>query len=444
MKNSSFTEGAILPKLLKFMLPVLLAMFLQAMYGAVDLLVVGKFGSTADVSAVSTGSQIIMTLTNIIVSFSMGITVSVAQRIGQKRPKDAAGTIGTGLIVFSVIGLIFTLISLVGAGFLANIMQAPKEAFDLTVNYIRICGGGFLVITAYNLLGSIFRGLGDSKTPLMAVGIACVLNIIGDLLFVCVFHMGATGAAWATVIAQLISVVISFLIIRKVRLPFQFRKADFRLHKDYARNIIQIGTPIALQDFLVGASFLVLIAIVNQIGVEASAGAGVANKVCSFIMLVPGAFMQSMSAFVAQNQGAGFFDRSKKALKTGIAVSTAFGVVMFVITFFYGDLLAGIFSDDPATVSGAWDYLKAYAIDCLQTCFLFCFIGYFNGIEKTKFVMLQGLCGAFLVRIPVAFLMQHFGGGSLFLIGLAIPCSTVLQIVMCFAYYMYFSRKESN
>lgn len=170
MKNSSFTEGAILPKLLKFMLPVLLAMFLQAMYGAVDLLVVGKFGSTADVSAVSTGSQIIMTLTNIIVSFSMGITVSVAQRIGQKRPEEAVGTIGTGLIVFSVIGLIFTLISLVGAGFLANIMQAPKEAFDLTVNYIRICGGGFLVITAYNLLGSIFRGLGDSKTPLMAVG----------------------------------------------------------------------------------------------------------------------------------------------------------------------------------------------------------------------------------------------------------------------------------
>lgn len=180
------------------------------------------------------------------------------------------------------------------------------------------------MITAYNLLGSIFRGLGDSKTPLMAVGIACVLNIVGDLVFVCVFHMGATGAAWATVIAQFVSVVISFLIIRKVRLPFQFRKTDFRLHKDYARNIIQIGTPIALQDFLVGASFLELMAVVNQIGVEASAGAGVANKVCSFIMLVPGAFMQSMSAFVAQNQGAGYFDRSKKALKTGIAVSTAF------------------------------------------------------------------------------------------------------------------------
>ena len=444
MNNNSFTEGAILPKLLKFMMPVLLAMFLQAMYGAVDLLVVGQFGTDADVSAVSTGSQILHTLTNLIVSFSMGITVAVGQKIGQKRPDDAARTIGTGLIIFALTGAVFTLISVTGAGGLAAIMQAPEEAFDLTKSYIRVCGGGFLVITAYNLLGSIFRGLGDSRTPLIAVGIACVFNVFGDLLFVAVFHLGATGAALATVLAQLVSVVISFFIIRKTKLPFEFHRFDLKLERNCAKNILRIGTPIALQDFLVGISFLVILAIVNKIGVTASAGVGVANKVCAFIMLVPAAFMQSMAAFVAQNHGAGYTDRAVKALKSGIAVSLAFGVVMFFTAFFHGDLLSGLFSNKPDTVAAAWDYLKAYAIDCMFTCFLFCFIGFYNGIEKTKFVMIQGIVGAFLVRIPVAFIMQHFGGGSLFRIGLATPCSTVVQIIMCFVVYAHFVRQEKN
>ena len=443
MKNNDFTEGAILPKLLKFMLPVLFAMFLQAMYGAVDLLIVGQFSTTADVSGVATGSQIVMTLTNLIVSFSMGITVAVGQKTGQKRPEEAAQTIGTGLLIFAVTGAAFTVITVLGAAGLATVMQAPEEAFDVTVSYIRICGAGFLIITAYNLLGSIFRGLGDSKTPLIAVGIACAFNIAGDLLFVAGFGMGASGAALATVIAQLISVIISFIIIRRTKLPFEFHRSNLKMKKLYALTILRIGAPIAFQDFLVGISFLVMTAIVNQIGVTASAGVGVASKVCNFIMLVPAAFMQSMSAFVAQNRGAGLPERAKKALKSGIAVSFAFGVVMFVLTFFRGDLLAGIFSNQPDTVIDAWEYLKAYAIDCLMTCFLFCFIGYYNGMEKTKFVMAQGIFGAFLVRIPVAFLMQNIGNGSLFLIGLATPCSTIVQIIMCFAAYAYF-RKNDN
>lgn len=442
MNNNDFTKGSILPKLLKFMLPVLFAMFLQAMYGAVDLLVVGQFASNIDVSAVSTGSQIMATLTNLIVSFSMGITIVIGQKIGQKRFDDAAQTIGTGLVIFAVTGIVFTAVSMIGARILAGLMQAPAEAFDLTVNYTRICGAGFLIITAYNLLGSIFRGFGDSKTPLIAVGIACLFNIIGDLLFVSVFHLGASGAALATILAQLISVVISLFIIRRTKFPFTFRRSHLRIEKGSAVSIVRIGLPVALQDFLVGISFLVMLAIVNRIGVSASAGVGVAEKVCAFIMLVPGAFMQSMSAFVAQNYGAGFRDRAVKSLKISIAISTVFGTAMFLLTFFHGDLLAGIFSSNPETIIDAWSYLKAYAIDCLLTCFLFCFTGYYNGIGKTTFVMIQGICGAFLVRIPVAFLMQKIGNGSIFLIGLAIPCSTVLQIVLCFAAYIYYKKRK--
>ena len=444
MKNNYFTSDAILPKLIRFMLPVLFAMFLQATYGAVDLLVVGKFCTNADVSGVSTGSQIVMTLTNLLVSFSMGITVAVGQKIGEKHPDEAAGMIGTGLCVFAILGALFTVIGVLGARPLAALMQAPKEAFDVTVGYIRICSSGFLVIVAYNLLGSIFRGLGDSRTPLIAVGIACVCNVLGDLLFVAVLKLGASGAALATVLAQMISVLISLLIIRKTPMPFAFHRSHIRLDRKNAAALFRIGSPIALQDFLVGASFLVVLAIVNSLGVVASAGVGVAEKVCAFIMLVPAAFMQSMSAFVAQNYGAGLIDRAKQALKVGVAVSFAFGVLMFALTFFRGDLLAGIFSNDSAAVMNAWDYLKAYAIDCLLTCFLFCFIGYFNGIQKTTFVMVQGVCGAFLIRIPVAFLMQHYGNGSLFLIGLATPCSTIVQILMCFIVYARANRTQRS
>lgn len=441
MKNNDFTSGGILPKLLKFMLPVLFSMFLQALYGAVDLLIVGQFSSTADVSAVSTGSQIITTLTNLLVSFSMGITVAVGQRIGQKRLKDAAQTIGTGIIIFAIAGFVLTVISLFCASGLAKLMQAPAEAFSLTTDYIKICGAGFVVISAYNLLGSIFRGLGDAKTPLIAVGIACVFNIVGDYIFVAIFNLGSSGAAIATVLAQLISVIISLFMIRRTKLPFEFNKTYVKLKKDFANVIIKIGTPVALQEFLVGSSFLVLLAIVNRLGVTASAGVGVAQKVCTFIMLVPISFMQSLTAFVAQNYGAGLMQRAQKTLKTGVTVSFVFGVIMFVITFFRGDLLASVFSQDADTIKAAWDYLKAYAIDCLNTCFLFCFIGYFNGIGKTKFVMLQGLCGAFLVRIPFALLMQNTGNNSLFAIGMSIPLSTVLQIIMCFVAYFRIKSK---
>ena len=440
MENNDFTSGPILPKLLRFMLPVLFAMFLQAMYGAVDLLIVGRFCDNAAVSAISTGSQIVMTLTNLIVSFSMGITVAVGKSIGQKRAEDAANIIGTGLVMFAVGGVIFTLGSVFFAEALARLMQAPEEAFALTADYIKICGAGFLVITAYNLLGSIFRGLGDSKTPLLAVGIACICNIAGDLLFVAGFGLGAAGAALATVMAQFVSVAISLLIIRRVKLPFRFGRENIRFHKAYASLLFRIGTPIALQDFLVGVSFLGMLAIVNNISLEASAGVGVAEKVCAFIMLVPAAFMQSMSAFVAQNYGAGKIGRAKQTLKTGIAVSFVFGVLMFLLTFFRGDLLAGVFSGDANAVANAWDYLKAYAIDCLLTCFLFCFIGYYNGLQKTTFVMIQGVCGAFCVRLPLSFLLRSVGGGSLFLIGLATPASTILQIILCFAVYARYSR----
>ena len=439
--NRDFTSGPILSPLIRFMIPVFFAMLLQAMYGAVDLIIVGQFAHSSDVSAVSTGSQMMMTITNLVTSFAMGTTILLGQRIGEGRGREGGAVIGGSISLFAVIAAVFTLLIPLLRNQLSAVMHAPKEAFSQTAAYICICGIGSSFIIAYNLIGSIFRGIGDSRTPLMTVMIACAFNVAGDLLLVAVFHLGTAGAALATVFAQALSVMISLMILRKKKLPFQFHLSDIRFNRLVIRRVTALGLPIALQDLLVGISFLVLQAIVNSLGLTASAGIGVAEKVCGFIMLIPAAFMQAMAAFSAQNIGAGKYPRAKHALLYAIGVSTALAVVMFAVTFWRGDLLSSVFSNDPAVIAAAADYLKAYAIDCLLTCFLFCFIGFFNGIGMTRFVMAQGIIGAFLVRIPVAFLMSKEVPVSMFHIGLATPCSTVLQVVLCLVCFRIAGKK---
>ena len=448
----TFTEGKILLPLVKFALPVLAALFLQAMYGAVDLMIVGQFTEagevSAHVSAVTTGSQIMLTLTNLLASFAMGATILLGQQIGMGQARKGGETIGACIVLFACIGIVFTALCVPGAGAIATIMHAPAEAYDLTVAYVRICGGGMLVIIAYNLIGSIFRGIGDSITPLITVSIACVFNIAGDLLLVAVFHMGTVGAAIATVSAQAMSVVISFFLMKKRmergEMPFSLEREHIRFHSGIMARITRLGLPIATQDLLVGISFLIIQAIVNALGVIPSAGIGVAEKVCAFIMLVPSAFMQSMSAFVAQNAGAGRFDRAEKALRYGILMSLTVGTVMFYLSFFHGVELALLFAKDMDVAVAGADYLKAYAIDCMFTPIFFCFIGFYNGIGMTRFVMLQGIISAFCVRVPVSFIMSRRLPVSLFHIGLATPLSSLLQIVMCLVCMAFVKRRRSS
>ena len=424
-RKYNLTEGNILGTLTGFAVPVFFTLFLQALYGGIDLLVVGKFAETEDVSGVATGSMLLSTVTMIITGLSMGITILVGEKTGMRKSDEAGKAIGSGICLFAVSAALMTVITTAGSGFLTGILNAPAEAVSQTSSYILICGAGSVFIVAYNVLGAIFRGIGDSRTPLMTVAIACVVNIAGDLLLVAVFNMGAAGAALATVAAQAVSVVISFIVITKI-----------------IGTELKLGIPVALQELLVGISFLVIQTIVNSFGVTASAGVGVAEKVCVFIMLVPSAYMQSMSAFVAQNMGACNPERAKKALKYGIMTAFAAGLVMSYITFFHGDLLSWIFSKDVGIIAASQSYLKAYAIDCLLTPFLFCFMGYYNGCEKTLFVMLQGLTGAFFVRIPTAYLISRISGATLFQIGLATPASSAVQIILCLSMFIYMERKD--
>lgn len=311
-KSLSFTEGPIFSSLIRFALPVLGSLILQAAYGAVDLLVVGWFGDAASISAVGTGSSFMQMVTLIITSLAMGTTVTIGQHIGEKKPEEAGNAIGTTILLFAVVGVALTILLEIFAGPLAGILQVPAESFDKTVLYIRICSGGILVIIAYNVISSILRGVGNANLPFLFVGIACVVNIVGDLLLVGVFHMDVAGAAIATVLAQLVSVVVSLAVLQKQDLSIRFSLKQCRFYPGELRRILNVGVPIAIQETMVQISFLVINSIVNNMGLMPSAGYGVAQKIVSFIMLIPSSVMQSLSAFVAQNIGAGKKDRAWK------------------------------------------------------------------------------------------------------------------------------------
>lgn len=434
-KEIDFTKGPILGKLIRFMLPVLLALFLQALYGAADLLIVGKFAETASVSGVSMGSQVTQALTNMIAGLAMGTTVLLGQYIGEGRKKDAGRVIGNSMFFFAAVAVAVTILLFVFAVPLLNLFNVPEEAMSEGTTYVRICSLGFVFIIAYNLIGGIFRGVGDSTTPLITVACACIVNIGGDLLLVGVFDMAAAGAAIATVFAQALSVALSLIIIKKRGLPFEFGKEYLKTDWSIIGRVVKLGTPLGAQELVVNASFLILSAVLNTLGLVASAGVGVAGKITTFILLVSTSFLQALSAVVAQNVGARRIKRAKLALVHAIWLSLAFSCVTFYIGFFQGNLLTQIFTNDPEVMVAASEFLKCYAIDALLTSFLFCLIGYFNGCGKTSITLIQGFIGV-CIRVPLAILIKNSSFASIFTIGLATPMSTVIQIIFCGIYFL--------
>ena len=444
-KINNFTEGKILSPLIKFAIPILLSQLLQTAYGAVDMLVIGLYGATEDVSAVSTGSWVVTLVLCFMTGLAMGMTVLIGRAIGEGKPEKSGDIIGSAILLFGLFCLVIMGALILLAPQIAGWMQTPEKAVPGTITYIRICACGLMFITAYHVIGSMFRGIGDSVMPLVTVAIACVCNIGGDLLLTGYFRLGVKGVAIATAAAQAISVLASLAIVKRRGMPFSFGKKNLRWNVPIVRELLSIGIPTSAQDVLVTLSFLVITAIVNSLGLVPSAGVGVAERICSFVMLVPSTFSMAMAAFVAQNYGAGKLDRAEKGLRYGIGVSLGVGVFMFAFIFFRGYIPAGWFAaGKPDVVQAAWDYLKSYAIDCMLTSFLFCFNGFFNGLGRTRFVMTQSIIGAFGVRIPVSYLMSKEVPVSLFHVGLATPASTLVQIILCFLYFFSLKRRKNG
>lgn len=442
MNQNSFLEGKILPSLLKFALPLIFSLVLQALYGAVDLLVVGQFGTTASISAVAVGSLLMQMVTVIVTGLTMGVMILFGQAIGARDGKRA-GEIVAGqikLLLGVAIGLTVGLIFL--AEPIVELMNVPLEARGKTVSYLRICGSGMVFIAAYNGISGVFRGMGNSKSPLLFVAVACVINIVLDLLFIGVFHMDVAGAALATVIAQAFSVVFSIFYMKRVRLPFVLTRACFKAPS--IRSILKMGFPIALQDFLLLLSFVMISGIVNRLGVVASASLGITGKLFYFLALVPISFMFALSAFVAQNVGARQFLRAKKSLWIAMFISSLFGVSMFLVTFFWGGALARLFTADAQVIASSAAYQRGCSLEYLFLSIFCCILGYFNGHGRTTFVMIQSIFASFCVRVPLSFYFGYLENTSMVKISLAVPISAFVSLVLCVIYLFYFERKRKK
>ncbi len=441
--KQDFTTGSIPKKMIGFMLPILGALVLQAMYSCADLLIVGRFGTTAGISGVSTGCSIINMTTFVITGLAMGVTILMGRYIGEKRNDRLGDVIGGAVFFFTILTIVLSAMLLIFARPFARLMQAPEEALDLTVTYIRICGGGFIFVVAYNLISSIFRGMGNSTLPLVFVAIACVVNIFGDLLLVAVFHMNVAGAAIATVTAQAVSVVLSLVIIKKYPLPFKMTAKNIRPNPEIGK-FIKLGAPLAFQELLTQFTFLALNAFINNLGLDASAGYGVAQRIQTFVMLIPSSIMQSMSSFVSQNIGAGEKKRAKNAMRFGMLFGGCIGVFVGTGVFVFGDLVSGVFSTDPAVIARSFEFLKGFAPEAVVTSFLFSFMGYFNGRGKSVFVMLQGLAQSFIVRLPMSYFMSRRPDASLTYIGMAAPSATIFGIILCLVYFVIIEKNEKS
>jgi putative MATE family efflux protein len=444
MTGFDFTKGGYFFPLIKFTIPILFAIFLQAMYGAVDLIVVGHFGDASGISAVAIGSQVMQTITGIITGLTMGTTIMIGQIMGAKHTGQAEKTVGASICLFGVVAAAITIIMTVFVTPIVTLMHTPEAAFDKTIQYVLICSAGTVFIVAYNLISGIFRGIGNSKLPLCFVAIACVVNIIGDLILVGIFNLDAAGAAIATVFAQSVSVILSLIIIKAKGLPFAFSIKSIRFHPMEMTNILKFGVPLAFQDTLTNLSFLIVTSIVNSLGLIASAAIGINEKIVIFIMLIPGSYMSSVSTFTAQNIGAYKPERARKGMYYAISSSLVFGIICFIFSFWHGSVLVRIFSNDIEVIAACAEYMKAYSIDCILVCFLFCFIGYFNGCGNTLFVLIQGVISAFFVRIPFSYFVSKIPGVSMLQIGFAPPISTVFSIILCIVFFKMKKQIISN
>ena len=442
--RQNFTSGPILKKLMLFAMPVLAALFLQAMYGAVDLWAVGRFGTTADMSAVSTGSQAMLVVTGFVTGLCMGITVLLGKRMGEKNYEKAAEILGAAVWILGILSVVVTIGIIVLAPVIADFVNSPEEAFSKNVAYLRICGIGTVFIVAYNGLSGIFRGLGNSKIPLLFVFISCIANIVGDIVLIEFFKLGAAGAAIATVGSQAVSVLFSAVYIRKKGMPFEVRKSAFKFRRDTAAEIVKLGMPIALSDMCNEICYLIIIGYTNELGVVVSAGVGVAEKIIVFLLLIPMAYMASVSSFTAQNIGAGKQDRAVKATFLGMAAAGAMGLVLSYILAFHGDLLSLAFVRDTEVINASATFLKATALECLILSVANCFVGYFNGKGKTTFVMTQGLISIFLVKIPYGWIALRYMENKLFQIGLATVWGAVFTLCICIIYFVYDDKKSKK
>lgn len=438
--EKNLTTGSVLKNIAYFSLPYFMAYFLQTLYGMADLFITGQYNGTAQITAVSIGSQVMHMLTVMIVGLAMGATVAIGKSVGAGQKEKAAETIGNTVTLFMITSVVLTILLLVFVRPIVSVMSAPEESVAGTVQYLTICFIGIPFITAYNIISSIFRGLGDSKSPMYFIAVACVVNIALDYLFIGKMGMGPAGAALGTTLSQTISVIVSLTIILKQKTGIALHKACFKPRNLVMRPILQVGVPVALQDGFIQIAFIVITIIANQRGLNDAAAVGIVEKFISFIFLVPSSMLSTVSALSAQNIGAGKHDRAALTLRYAIMICVGFGVVAAVIIQFIAEPVVGIFDSSPDVVRAGGQYLRSYIWDCVFAGVHFSFSGYFCAYGRSGISFLHNALSIVLIRIPGAYFMSKFFAYTLYPMGLAAAAGSLLSVIICIIAYLWMKQ----
>ena len=440
--STTLAKDSVLKNVLRFSLPYLLSYFLQTLYGMADLLIIGRFDGVAATTAVSIGSQVMHMVTVMIVGLAMGVTVGIGHAVGAGEQRRAGAVIGNGIVMFMALSVALAAVLCGLVRPLTAIMSTPTEALAGTQAYLTICFVGIPCITAYNIIASIFRGLGDSKSPMYFIAVACAANIGLDFLFMGAMHLGPAGAALGTTLSQAISVAVSLVVILKRKFDsVALQKQDFRPRRAVIGRILRIGVPVALQDGLIQVSFLLITIIANRRGLTDAAAVGVVEKFISFVFLVPSSMLSTVSALGAQEVGAGRHDRAAATLRYGIGLTLGFGAVVGVLVQFIAPNVVGLFTTDAAVIAaGAW-YLRGYIWDCFFAGVHFSFSGYFCAYGRSELSFIHNILSTALVRVPGAYFMSKWFPDTLLPMGLATVFGSVLSVCVCLVLYTVLKKR---
>lgn len=444
--EKNLTTGSVFKNVILFSLPYLLSYFLQTLYGMADLFIIGQYDGVASTTAVSVGSQIMHMITVMIVGLAMGTTVSIAQAIGANNKKPASEAIGNTVVLFMGVAVAGMVLLLLFVHPIVSVMSTPAEAVRGTVTYLTICFIGIPFITAYNVISSIFRGMGDSKSPMYFIAVACATNIVLDYVFMGIFKLGPAGAALGTTISQAISVLVSLTVILR-RKSVVLIKADFKPHRPVMGKIVSIGIPIAVQDGLIQVAFIVITIIANQRGLNDAAAVGIVEKIMSFLFLVLSSMLSTVSALGAQNIGAKKPERAIETLRYAVLIAVGFGILATIAVQFTAGSIVSLFTDG-STSEGAdvirlgSQYLRGYIFDCIFAGIHFSFSGYFCACGKSGLSFLHNILAIILVRIPGVYLTSRMFRTTLFPMGLATAADSLLSVLICLiAFYVIYHKK---
>ena len=438
--EKNLTTGSVFKNIVFFSLPYLLSYFLQTLYGMADLFIIGQFEGTASTTAVSIGSQVMHMLTVMIVGLAMGSTVSIGQSVGANDKKRAAVHIGNTVTLFLSLSVVLTVVLVLLVHPIVNIMSTPTEAVSGTVAYLTICFIGIPFITAYNVISSIFRGLGDSKSPMYFIAVACVANIGLDYLFMGAMRMGPAGAALGTTLAQAISVVFALVVILRRESGISVDKSHFKPKKPVLGNILKIGVPIAVQDGLIQVAFVAITIIANRRGLTDAAAVGIVEKIISFVFLVPSSLLSTVSALGAQNIGAHKPERAVATLRYAICIAVGFGLIVSGLVQVVAEPVVGLFTSDSAVQMAGGQYFRGYIGDCIFAGIHFSFSGYFCACEKSILSFLHNIIAIALVRLPGVYLTSKLFPTTLFPMGLATATGSLLSVIICVIAFAVLTR----